>query len=395
MPKGIVGRFLTRQQTEMELLKSVEKRELEIKEHKLSYLFWEATLSCNYSCRHCGSDCSKAIDTSNELSAEEVLSVFRVVAQSYNPKKVMLAVTGGEPMMRPDLCHIMGRAAKMGFPWGMVTNGSMVDPKATRDLKKAGLRTVVVSIDGIEDDHIWLRGPKKSFVNAIRAVELFKAADYLKIIQITTTLTKRNINKLDEMYRLMGGLDIDEWRLLTVFPNGRAQFDKDLLLDAEEYKQIFEWISEKRKTPPKERLVPKLYYGEEGFLGHGWEHKVRGHWYVCRAGYAIAGILANGDISACPNLPREFVQGNTRKDNFIEVWNTKYQLFRDRGWMKTGECKTCSYWEYCQGNSLHLWDFAENRPKLCHVEMMGESRKKGMIGRIFGELKEKEIGAAG
>ena len=390
MPKGAIDRFMDRQKTEMAFLKAAETRDQQMREHKLNYLFWEATLACNFNCRHCGSDCSKSVKTHNELKAEEIIGVFKDVAANFNPRKVMLAITGGEPLMRPDLCYIMGEASKMGFPWGMVTNGYNVTPKLVKDLKKAGLRTLVVSLDGDEEDHVWLRGPQKAYANAIRAIELFQAADYLKIIQITTTITKRNQHKLDEMYRLVGGLGIDEWRILTVFPNGRAQFDKELLLNPDEYEQVFEWISRMRRMPKSRRLVPKLYFGEEGFLGHKWERKVRGHWYVCKAGYSIGGILANGDITACPNLPRQFVQGNVREESFVNVWNNKYQLFRDRSWMKTGECKSCSYWDYCQGNSMHLWDVKNNETKICHVKMLGESRDKGAIRRIFGDLTDKK-----
>ena len=76
--------------------------------------------------------------------------------------------------------------------------------------------------------------------------------------------------------------------------------------------------------------------------------------------------MVNGDILACPNIDRRFRQGNVGTDSFVEVWENKYLQFRDRSWMKTDRCRTCSEWKMCQGNSFHLWDVEASRPKLCH-----------------------------
>jgi radical SAM protein with 4Fe4S-binding SPASM domain len=76
--------------------------------------------------------------------------------------------------------------------------------------------------------------------------------------------------------------------------------------------------------------------------------------------------MVNGDILACPNIDRRLKQGNIVRDSFTEVWESGFKEFRDRRWMKTGECGNCSEWKYCKGNSFHLWDIDSGKPKLCH-----------------------------
>ena len=93
-----------------------------IADHPLRQLFWECTLRCNLSCRHCGSDC-RVQSTLKDMPLADFCRVLDRVKEVYDSHKVMINVTGGEPLMRPDL-ERCGRAFyEREFPWGMVTNG--------------------------------------------------------------------------------------------------------------------------------------------------------------------------------------------------------------------------------------------------------------------------------
>ena len=74
-----------------------------------------------------------------------------------DPHKVLIIISGGEPLMRKDL-ELVGRALyDRGYPWGMVTNGLALTPERFRALRQAGLRSMAISLDGLKDDHVWLR----------------------------------------------------------------------------------------------------------------------------------------------------------------------------------------------------------------------------------------------
>ena len=74
-------------------------------EHRLNYLFWETTHACNLHCRHCGSDCGPRL--SGELSTDEIKAAFRSISEDFDAKTIMVAVTGGEPLLRKDLFEVM------------------------------------------------------------------------------------------------------------------------------------------------------------------------------------------------------------------------------------------------------------------------------------------------
>lgn len=113
---------------------------------------------------------------------------------------------------------------------------------------------------------------------------------------------------------------------------------------------------------------PKVQFSCEGHLPAAVDAAVRDEPYFCRAGINIASVLCDGAIGACPNTPRSLVQGNIRVDDFVEVWNRRYQKLRRRARMRTGQRDGCDQWSRCQGNSLHLWDDEAGRTSCCTFE---------------------------
>ena len=344
---------------------SIYKEKLR-KEHKLTYLFWECTLNCNFLCKHCGSDAGKKV-YDGELTTEEIKKVLEEVAQKFRPQEVMLAITGGEPLLRKDLFEVMGFANELGFPWGMVTNGFLVNNDIVEKMKKTGMVSVVVSIDGIGEKHDEFRGVKGAYDRAVNAVKLLVEANFLKNLQITTTVHKGNIEYLEEMYKTFLPLGITSWRVMDVDPIGRSENNDELLLNKEQYKFLLSFIKDKRK---KSKI--DITYGCSGFLGLKYEGELRGWFFNCNTGINTGSILHNGDMFVCPNVPRrpELIQGNVRQENFTEVWNNKYKIFRNKERTKCEKCGSCEYWEECLGGSFHLWDFENNKPKVCHLEMI-------------------------
>jgi radical SAM protein with 4Fe4S-binding SPASM domain len=145
---------------------------------------------------------------------------------------------------------------------------------------------------------------------------------------------------------------------------------QNFFLDARQWRELMEYIKNRRRD---KNNMPIASYCDEGFLGPDLEGEVRNQLFYCWAGIRVGGILFNGDIAACPILPREHVsQGNVRQERFSRVWNDKYKMFRDRTWRKCGDCEDCAFWELCEGNSLHLWNFDEKKLMRCNYELMND-----------------------
>jgi radical SAM protein with 4Fe4S-binding SPASM domain len=255
----------------------------------------------------------------------------------------------------------------------MDTNGITLDRKVAERLAGAGMESVVVSFDGPKSCHDWLRNRKGAYEKACRAIASLKQAG-VPIVEAITCVTPRSLPRMGETYELVGSLGATHWRVFNIFPAGRAKGDPELLLDEESIRKLVRAMARLREKGARDGLVCNL--SEEGYLGWRWEGRVRDTPYFCRAGINIAGILSDGSIAACPNLPPWMTQGNIATDDFTEVWENEYGLFRDRSWTRQGMCGHCPRWRVCRGSSLHLWNPDAGQPHWCHYRIMNPAHRR-------------------
>lgn len=332
-----------------------------VKEHRLHTLFWECTLRCNLSCRHCGSDCHVASDVP-ELSAEHFLSVIDTLTPHVDPHKVLIIMTGGEALTRQDIEHVGRELYRREYPWGIVTNGMLLDEKRLDSLLRAGIHTLTISLDGFEEAHNYLRVHPQSYARAERATRLLAAVDDVRW-DIVTCANPLNLPTLRDFKEHLISIGVKAWRIFTIFPVGRAAEDPKLQLDDDGFTRLMEFIKETREEGRIE-----VSYGCEGFLG-GYEGKVRPGYYTCSAGVGVASVLCDGTISACPSIRFDYKQGSIHTDDFWDVWQNRFGQYRDRSWARRGRCADCDMWRYCEGNGMHLHN-DNGDLLLCHYDSL-------------------------
>ena len=357
-----------RKKLAFELYRQYRKNEKQL--HTLNYIFWECTLRCNLNCLHCGSDCKKESGV-KDMPVGDFIRAIDEIKDIVNPNKTSIVFTGGEPLMRNDLELCGQKLIKRGFPWGIVSNGLSLTPKRLQSLIDSGMHAITISLDGLQDAHNRLRNHPQSFKKAIQAIELLQHYTGIEY-DVVTCVNQYNFNELEQIRDLLISKGVKNWRVFTIFPTGRAKENKELQLPSLQFKQLFDFIVAERKTGKI-----KVSYGCEGFLG-GYEGEVRDNFFFCRAGINVASVLADGSISACPSIRDNFVQGNIYRDNFREIWENKYQIYRDRNWLKTGECEMCDQFKYCDGNGLHLRDESGNL-LFCHYHRIQEGAEAEQI----------------
>jgi len=334
----------------------------EAKIHELTYLFWEATQRCNLQCRHCGSDCIVNSEA-KDMPADDFLRAILPIKEVYKPEKITVAITGGEALLHPELYYCGKTLREHGFHWGIVTNGYAYTQDVHAKLLAAGMESITLSLDGFEGTHNWLRGNTQSFQKAVNALGLITATKGL-IYDIVTCVNRKNIQELPTLREFLLSKNVQAWRLFTISPIGRAAHDSDLHLNGEELKHLMDFIVHARTDNRMHvQIGCGIYAGE-------YERKVRSAGFFCRAGINIASVLLDGSISACPNINRSFVQGNIYRDSFLDVWNTRFQVMRDRRWTKTGICKNCKEYKNCVGGALHLWNEKKDSPLTCAYKEM-------------------------
>lgn len=334
--------------------------------HPLEQLFWESTLRCNVQCLHCGSDCMSS-ETTPDMPAEDFLHMLDTeVTPHVDPHKVLIIISGGEPLMRTDLAEVGKALYDRGYPWGMVTNGLALTEKRFRELRAAGLRTLTISLDGLEDDHVWLRQHPLAFEGACRAIRLCAAEKGLTW-DVVTCVNQRTIDKLEQIRDLLWSLGARNWRVFGIDPMGRAAENEELILTDEQFQRMMDFIVTEREAGRH------VSYSCEGFLGD-YEGKVRDYLYQCAAGVSVASVLIDGSISACTSVRGKYYQGNIYKDSFWRVWEEEFKPYRDRSWMRQMEpCKDCKAFAFCEGNGMHLRR-EDGSLMLCHLQRLGQKK---------------------
>ncbi len=335
----------------------------------LQYLFWESTLRCNLSCRHCGSDCVRNDSTREaEIDAESIKRELSLIAQVYDPHAITFAIIGGEPLLREDTIDVGAFAAGLGYNWGITTNGMLLSDRIVKRLKDAGLTTLSVSLDGIEPDHDALRNYQGSYRIVTGAIRRLLDGRFFREFDVICCVSKININNLDRFVDEAVRLGIPAIRFTPVFSRGRASRNSALALDKTDYLAMLNFIKREREHP----TGPRVYLSEEGYWGPQWECVVRDEFHYCASGILIGSILHDGRVTGCPSVSRKFIEGSIREAPFVDIWRNGFSRYRqDREKTFSEKCMGCEHWVLCEGGGFHLLDQENLSDSFCSLEKIG------------------------
>ncbi|MHC0061833.1 nif11-class peptide radical SAM maturase 3 [Nostoc sp. UIC 10890] len=368
--------------------------------HRKSYAVWEITLKCNLACSHCGSRAGH--ERTKELSTEEALDLVKQMAE-VGIKEVTLI--GGEAFLRPDWLEIAKAINDAGMLCGMTTGGYGISLETAQKMKEAGIRTVSVSIDGLETTHDRLRGKKGSWKYA------FKTMSHLREVGISfgcnTQINRLSAPEFPRIYECIRDAGARAWQIQLTVPMGNAADNADILLQPYELLDIYPMIARVAGRAYQEGVQLQAgnnigYYGpyERLLRGRGKEHEFS-FWQGCGAGLSTLGIEADGAIKGCPSLPTTaYTGGNIRERSLHDIIENTAELRLNLGagtpegtkhlW---GFCKTCEYAELCRGGcswTAHVFfDKRGNNPYCHHRALVHEAQD--LRERVIPHVKAKGL----
>lgn len=302
---------------------------------------WELTLRCNMNCIHCGS--SAGSPRPDELTEEEGLDL---IDQLLELGLEVITLSGGEPMIHPSWHVYAKKLVDAGVYTYMITNGLILEHNIDR-LISTGMKRIGISLDGTEKTHNFIRNHPNSFAIAMRGAE--KAIEAGLAIGAITHISRANINDMEEMYNIFSDAGLQFWQIQITFRQGRMLEHDDYSLDPEELPRVIEFIQNKQNKG-KLNVVP----GDN--VGYYCEPNIRPRsWKGCFAGRHLVGIDADGSVKGCLSLPREFVEGNIRKEFFKQIWQDPQRFKYNRYFspdMLTGFCKDCLKGDPCRSGCV-------------------------------------------
>ena len=346
----------------------------------LQLVAWEITRSCNLFCAHCRGS-STYSDYEDELSTEEC---FRLIDEILKVGRPIIILTGGEPLVRPDVLQIAKYAVNKGLKVVMGTNGTLITHEMATKLKDVPISRLAISVDfpvaDLQDD---FRGQTGAFEAAMAGIASARQAGIP--VQINSTITKLNVHYLEELLSLSLEAGAVAFHPFLLVPTGRGKSLQSVELSPEQYEEVLNWIYDKQlelgermffkptDAPHYLRIVKQRQKQSRGsgtpspekpaaISRHNPANSItRG----CLAGTGFCFISHQGRVQGCGYLDVE--AGNIRTQPFSQIWadSTLFNDLRNLSNIK-GKCGVCEYKRICGGCRARAYeatgDYLEAEP---------------------------------
>lgn len=336
-------------------------------------IFWELTTGCNLRCIHCRASATELMSP-DDLSFAEGVGVIDQIAE-YAP--LILVLSGGEPLWRPDVLELAQYAASKNIRVALATNGTLVDEKTADRIVAAGIRRVAISLDGADRrTHDTFRGQHGAFEAAVAGFGHLHRRGMS--MQINTTVSRHNLDYLSEIYYLAWELGADAFHIFLLVPVGCGLTIQDeQAITAQQYEKVLNWfydrsldgrmelkatcaphyfrIVRQRRAEARRAGLPVPELPAQHGNGHGMNAMTRG----CLAGSGVCFISHLGEVFPCGYLPVS--AGNLRRQAFHDVWESAgiFQQLRDSDTLE-GKCGRCEFKKVCLGCRARAYGVTHN-----------------------------------
>lgn len=335
---------------------------------------WEVTRACNLACSHCRASAMTEPDPA-ELNTFEGFTLIDEIAAT--GKNIILILTGGEPLLRPDIFELALRGSAQGLRVVMAPNGTLINDQAARSMVASGISRISVSLDGPSAGyHDAFRGVEGAFEKSLQGIERAVAAGLE--FQVNTTVTKANLPLLPEIHALAARLGARAHHIFLLVPTGRGRAMTDQIIGPEEYEDVLHWLYEAQLAgkmelkatcaPHYNRVVRQRARAE----GRRVEPAVFGsaaHGRGCLGGRGFAFVSHTGQVQPCGYL--ELDCGQVRERTFTQIYRESeiFLKLRDDAAYQ-GKCGACEFLRVCGGCRARAFaatgDFLAEEPLCAH-----------------------------
>lgn len=316
----------------------------------LSILGVGITNRCNLTCSYCSRSSAPWDHTDLPLDLIEQLLTDAVAVA---PSGLTVALTGGEPILHPQFASVLAIVRRFSVTLSLNSNGLLLDPGTSRRCIDGGVRSFSVSVDGAPSTYRRSEGDTRTIDKIME--NLRGIIDGGGRVYTSCTVTRDNVEDLDELVCVARSLGAKGISLSRVYPIGRALWNRDaLFLGWTRFKEA----SVRARTHSTADFTVDI---EDNSLRHLWDpdyatlarQRYADSGGTTWSGGAAAVTMAHVDASGRV-LPDPFLAcpaGNIHEDNFARIWRDS-KVMRDlrRRDRLEGACRTCEDKFICGGS---------------------------------------------
>lgn len=306
------------------------------------------TQRCNLACSHCYLDAKTLKDgASDELSCDEVRALLDNVAE--RSPETMVVLTGGEPLLRPDLENMVQHGSDLGLAMVLGTNGIMLTERRVVALREAGLLGAGISVDSLNPDrHDSFRGKPGCWQKTMSGIDACRRHGLS--FQIHFTITDRNAHELSDVITFCRDKGARVLNLFFLICTGRGESLIDI--SPQRYEEVIREIIEAQSQNPDLIIRPRCapHYKR---LAHQLKpdapiNRISGQeGDGCIAATHYCRVTPTGEVTACPYIDTSV--GSIRQQSLLEIWDQAPQFHLLRHPQLAGKCGDCEYRKLCGG----------------------------------------------
>ena len=324
-------------------------------------VIWEVTRACALACVHCRAD---SIHRRNpcELTTEEG---YRLIDQvrAFGSRPPLFVLTGGDPMLRPDLAKLVAYARRIGLTVALTPSGTAAATKARlTELKDAGLSRIAVSLDGpTPETHDAFRRVRGSYAWTMRIIE--SAREIGLPLQINSTISRLTLPHPESMAERIKELPVILWALFFLIQTGRGVSLAQI--SADECERVLNFIYDLSLVSPfgiKTTEAPhyQRVIWQRDAAAAGSKDPACVHRHQLRAPRTVTdgnGFLFIDHLgNICPSGFLPAVRGNVRSCDLAAVYRTDEVFMRLRNTNAlAGKCGACEFRTICGGSRARAY----------------------------------------
>ncbi|WGS85397.1 heme d1 biosynthesis radical SAM protein NirJ [Methylomonas sp. UP202] len=325
-------------------------------------VIWNLIRRCNLTCKHCYTT-SADIDFPGELATPEIYAVMDDLKAFKVP---VLILSGGEPLLHPDIFAISRRARDMGFYVALSSNGTLIDQSNIALIAAIDYQYIGVSLDGMREAHDKFRRKQGSFDASLAGIRLCREHGIKAGIRFT--LTQDNAHDFEALLQLMDDEDIDKFYLSHLNYGGRGNKNRKDDAEFQLTRRIMDALFEKSLSWEAQGLHREVVTGNNDADAVYFLHWVARR-FPERAGHIQAklrqwgGNASGVNVANIDNLGNvhpdtfwwHYGLGNVRQRPFSEIWQDLSDPLM--AGLKAsprplqGRCGSCHYQAICNGNT--------------------------------------------
>lgn len=321
------------------------------------------TRRCNLRCAHCYLDAgTRKNGGPRELETSEVAGLLDQIAALSD--ETMVVLTGGEPLLRPDILQLARHASDLGLMVVVGTNGTLLDKARVTALQEAGVKALGISLDSLDPaHHDGFRGRPGSWAKTMTGIDACRRGGLM--FQLHYSVTDDNADELDDMIAFARSAGAAVLNVFFLVCTGRGEsvtnvsgevYDRVLRRVAEAARDEQDLIVRARCAPHFKRMALEMNPPLPVTLRDGYEAG------GCLAGTRYCRVAPEGELTACPYM--ESSVGSLRTQDFATLWREAPLFQRLRAPSLEGRCGACEYAKVCGG--------CRARPLARDGDLMGE-----------------------